>query len=307
MRSIGCLVPLAGLLVSLHAPADTIYLKNGVQFDGVATEIPDQEGLYKVTAGKRSLIYRASEIDRVEKNERTGLLDKEALLARWEEKNKQLTEETGLTAEQRRLVRGLMFQLKTENVADRLAIRDKLVSMQAEIDVYGYLLTLYPELSTLLAPNVLEVMFYLDPVRAVDLLKSSAQSTYFGTRATAIDLLGRLHDTGSIPLIARGLADQKQPVQMIAAKVLAELGVKEATPALISLLTDPDQRVANRARDALLALWADQLGDAKPSSVDDWNSFWAGKSTPGTPIQMAKLEPLIAPEDEFSQSIDGNH
>lgn len=307
MRKIGYLVPVVGMLAALGAPADTVYLNNGVRFDGVVTEVPDQEGIFKVTAGDRTLMYRASEIRKIEKNERTGHLDKQALLARWEEKNKQLTEETGLSAEQRSLVRSLMFQLKTENVSERLAIREKLVNLQAEADVYGYLATLYPELSILLAPNVLEVLYYLDPIRASEVLKESAQSTYFGTRAVALELLGRLKDKDSIDLIVRGLVDHRQPVQMAAVKVLAQLGVKEATPALISLLSHADQRVSNRARDALQVLWADKLGDPKPGSVDEWTSFWNAQAPSGTPIQMAKLEPLIAPEDEFESSIDGNH
>lgn len=302
-----CSVLLAGAVIAGPALADTVYLNNGVRFDGVVTPVPDQPGLYKVTAGERSLIYRESEIREIEKNDRTGKLNREALLARWEEKNKRITEETGLTAEQRRLVRGLMFELKSDSVPQRLAVREKLVGLQSEFDVYGYLVTLYPELSTLLAPNVLEALYYLDAVRSAKLLKESATSNYFGTRAMALDLLSRARDRESIDLIARGLADHQYPVKIVSAYALAGLGVKEATPALISLLAHADQRVSNAARQALLTLWAAELGDNRPSTVDDWNALWAGQNTTGTPLELAKLEPLSPEADEFVQSIDGNH
>jgi len=287
--------------------ADTIYLKNGVRFDGIATPVPDQPGLYRVKAGDREMFYREAEIREIEKNDRTGKLDREALLARWQEKNQRLTEETGLTAEQRRLVRGLMFELKTESVPERRAIREKLMGLQTEYDVYGYLASLYPELSTLLAPNVLEVLFYLDGVRSAKLLQESAQSNFYGTRAMALELMSRSNDRASIDLIARGLADHQLSVVIVAAYSLAGLGVKEASPALISLLTHADQRVANAAREALMSLWSAELGDARPTTVDEWKNFWAGQKTSSTPLELAKLEPLSPEEEEFTQSIDGNH
>ena len=58
-------VLLAAALVAATAGADTVYLKNGVEFDGVVTPVPDNPGIFNVTAGERSLVYRAEEIDRV--------------------------------------------------------------------------------------------------------------------------------------------------------------------------------------------------------------------------------------------------
>lgn len=297
------------LAAVLGAPAwaDTIYLNNGVRFDGVVTPVPEHEGLYRVTAGERTLVYREAEIARIEKNDRTGRLDKDDLRARWEEKNARLTEETGLTAEQRRQVRGLMFQLKTDNVPERIAIRERLIQLQREFDAYGYLRMLYAELSILLAPNVLETLYYMDPARSVDLLRESAERNYFGVRAMALELLGRLQDGASASLIARGLADHQQPVQISASYVLARLDVKEATPALIELLAHPDRRVANASRESLHSLWDGAWGDEPPRSVDEWETFWRGRSTQGAPITLATLEPLSPEEDEFTRSFDSNH
>tara|TARA_R110001592_G_scaffold117322_3_gene319258 strand:+ start:410 stop:1333 length:924 start_codon:yes stop_codon:yes gene_type:complete len=301
------LVLACALAAMVPAQADTIYLKNGVRFDGVATPVPDQEGIFKVSAGDRQLIYRDSEIDRIEKNQRTGHLDKQALVARWEERNKKLTEETGLTADQRRLVRGLVFELKSEDGSVFISVKDKLQALQSEFDVYGYLLTIYPELSPLLSPNVLRVMAYLDPARSVPLLQEGAEKNYFPVRVISIEMLGRLRHQDSVPILARGLVDFSYPVQISAAYALASMGVRQATPALISLLTSADLRVTNASRESLNVLWAEQLGDKKPISVTEWTEFYSAQTNPGAPIQLAELAPLSSEEDEIKQTIDSNH
>ncbi len=160
MRSGWQYVMLAVALMSGTAGADTVYLKNGVEFDGVVTPVPDNPGIFKVTAGERSLTYRAEEIDRVEKNEKTGKLSKEEILASWEEQNRVLTEETGLTSEQRSLVMGLMFELKTDNVSKRVAVREKLIGLRKEFDAYSFLANQLPGVSILIAPNLLGAGLY---------------------------------------------------------------------------------------------------------------------------------------------------
>ena len=294
-------------LALMPVQADTIILKNGVRFDGTASPVPDQEGLFKVTAGKRQLFYRETEIDHIEKNDRTGLLDKNALLARWEERNRQLTEETGLTVEQRRLVRGLMFELKSEDESKRISVREKLKVLQAEFDAYGYIASIYRELSPLLAPNVLYVLTQLDPRRTVPLLQESAQSNYFAVRAIALELLGGLRHKDSAPIIARGLADFSQPVQISAAYALADMGVRQYTPALVSLLANADLRVSGASRESLTALWSDKLGDKRLNTVSEWDEFWKAQTLEGTPVGLAQLEPLSSEEEELKQTIDSNN
>lgn len=298
---------LAVALMAVSASADTVYLKNGVEFDGVVTPVPENADLFKVTAGERTLTYRAEEIDRVEKNEKTGKLSEAEILARWEAQNKQLTEETGLNADQRNLVLGLMYELKTDNVARRVSIREQLVGLQKEFDAYKFLASQLPGVSILIAPNLLEALAYMDASRASELVQGALESNYSGTRAMAIELLGRLGQSGSAALVARGLVDHKQEVQIAAVYVLAGFGAREATPALIALLASPDERVANASREALQALWANQLVDPKPSSVDEWKSFWGAQEKSGTPIELADLKALSNPEEEITTSIDSNH
>lgn len=298
------------LLLLATAPvgvADTVYLKNGVQFDGVVTPVPENSNLFKVTAGERSLIYRAEEIDRIEKNERTGKISKEEILARWQESDKKLTEETGLTADQRRLVEGLMFELKTDNVAKRMSVREQIIALQKEFDAYKYLAAQLPGASTLIAPYLLETLAYMDGPRTVPLLEEAALHNYAGMRSMAIEVLGRVGVSASKPLIARGLVDHMQEVQISAAYNLAKLGAREATPALIELLANPDQRVSNASREALRALWNGLLPDPAPASVSEWKAFWGGQEKPGGVIELAALESLSDPKAEITTSIDTNH
>jgi HEAT repeat protein len=136
---------------------------------------------------------------------------------------------------------------------------------------------------------------------------AGAQSTYFGVRAMALDLLGRAAPPGSVPLVARGLVDHKPEVRIAAAYAIASLGARETTPALIGQLSHADQRVSNAARDALASLWEERLGDQKPATVDEWSAFWSAQTVSGAPIALDTLEPLIAPEDEQAASYDANH
>jgi len=286
------------LVSATFAGADTIVLSNGVSINGTITERPD--GTLLVQAGDQRVIYRKSEVSSIEKNDKTGKIDLEEAKARWAERDAELTKATGLNAEQRRQVRAIMAQLQLSDPAQRKMLRDKLVALQAQMDVYRYLDLQLPELSHRLSPWVLEAMFYIDPARIQGVLRRNTQHTYFGTRAKAIELLGRLRDVTSTDLVVRGLADHHPEVQIMAIYALANMGVREATPALIEFLKNPDMRMANAAREALEAVWKAKLADPKPGTVEEWNAFWnANASGVGAPLQLAALQPLIAPEEEY--------
>lgn len=280
------------------AVADTIVLSNGVSVDGTITERPD--GTLLVQAGDQRVIYRKSEISSIEKNNKTGKVDLTEAKARWAERDAELTRTTGLNAEQRRQVRSIMSQLQLSDPAQRKILRDKLVALQAQMDVYRYLDLQLPELSHRLSPWVLEAMFFIDPARIQNVLRRNTQHTYFGTRAKAIELLGRLRDVTSTDLVVRGLADHQPEVQIMAIYALANMGAREATPALIEFLKNPDMRLANAAREALEAIWKTKLSDPKPDTVETWNAFWnANAASVGAPLQLAALQPLINPEEEY--------
>ncbi len=293
-------IALAGTLVLGlgGAWADTLVLDTGVQCDGVVKELPD--GNYSVNAGGRTLIYRKAEVVSIEKNAKTGALDLEAVKAQWAQHDKELTEKTGLNAQQRQEVDKWLAALVGADERKILSIRDTLASMQKEMDVFRYIEFAYWDMSHLMAPIGLDILFFLDPARALVALRRSAEHPYYAVRQKALELLGRAHDRESITLIARGMLDGNIEVRIMAAYALANAGGKEATPLLIDALKHPDMRVGNSSRESLEALWKADLPDPKPRTVDAWTAFFNSHNTGLPPaLTVEGLEPLIPPDQEF--------
>jgi hypothetical protein len=285
------------MLAASAAAGDTIYLKNGVYFDGTVTKRPD--GLYSVQAGKRSMLYREHEIKRIEKNSRTGAFNREEAMDRWQERDKELTRITGLNAEQRRQVKKLMFQLSGDT-AERKRIRGQLIELQKDMDVFRYLEWQQMQLSHRLSPWVLEAMFYLDAARARGHLRENLDHGYEGNRIVAMELLGRMRDRESAPAIARGLVDIARDVRVAAARSLGIMGAKEATPALIETLKASDLRVSAAAREGLNAIWQKERGENVLKTVVEWNAIWEEHGAGITnAIYAESLDPLVAPEDQY--------
>lgn len=276
--------------------ADTLYLTTGVTIDGKVSQ--KEPGLYQVQIGDRVVLYQENEIDHIEQNDRTGVLDRAAIQADWEKRNQELTELTGLTADQRRRVESVMIRLKRED--ERVAARNELMAIHQEFDIFKYLEFVYHDFGHRFDRWVLETMCYIDSRRSLELVRSAASDTYYRTRAKAIELLGLIQDVDSVTLIARGLVDHMPEVRYNAVAALAALKVKAATPAFIELLGHPDARVSNAARESLLALWAAEVGDPKPDTAEQWNTFWAAQvgNVPGA-FGLNGIEPLIKPEEEF--------
>ena len=278
------------------SPADTIYLKNGVQVDGKVTTT--NEGLLKLQVGDRTVIYRPSEVSSIEQNDRSGVLDREAAVARWQERNAEMTRLTGLDDEQRMRVKNLLYKLQRED--ERPAAQRELVALQEQMDVFRYLEYRFPGLSDRLSPWALEIMAYIDAKRALPTLREALEKNIYATRAKAIEILGKIGDRESTAFIARGLVDHAPEVRFSAAYALAALKSRQATPALIDLLQDGDRRVRNASMDALRALWADVIGQETYNTTEQWEALWAAQSgtVPGS-IKLAALSPLVPPEEEF--------
>jgi hypothetical protein len=295
----GCtLILAAALVVTGLAGADTLYLKNGVQVEGKVITTP--EGLLKLQVGNRSVFYRPDEVERIEENDRTGVLDREAAIAQWRVRDEELTHETGLNAEQRDRVKTLMYQLQRED--ERPAAQRELVALQKEMDVFRYLEYRFPGLSDRLSPWGLETMAYIDAKRALPTLRDALEKNIYLTRAKAMEILGKIGDRESAVAIARGLVDHAPEVQYTAAYALAELKARQATPALIELFDEADRRVRNAAQEALQAMWADKTGNETYNTREQWEALWQTQSaTVGDAILLASLRPLVLPEEEFQQ------
>jgi hypothetical protein len=287
---------LAVLLAAAGAAADSLFLNNGVRVDGKVTVLPN--GLYQVTAGGRKTVYRPDEIARHEENDRSGVIDRQEARRRFEERDAILTRETGLNVDQRRRVGPLVDRLQRED--ERPRARTELAVLQQEMDVFRYLAYLQPAVSHRLAPWILEAMAAIDAQRALPDLRRNLVHTFYGTRAVAIEILGRMHDRRNAAEIARGLADHAPEVQFVTAYALADLGLRQATPALIELLGHADPRVRNASAEALAALWEGATGGAIPESREQWQHFWESQAA-GVPdaIPLAALTPLVPVELEF--------
>lgn len=278
------------------AHGDTLTLIDGVSVDGKVTQLPD--GMYQLEVKGRTLFYRPDEVQSLEMNEKTGVIDRQAAIEAWKRHEQELTTLTGLDPEQRRRVEPIVDRLQLEE--ERVAARNELIGIHKELDLFKYLQFRFEEASHRLSPWILEAMCYLDSSRALPLARDCVLHPYFGTRAKAIEMLGAMKDVSSAPLIARGLVDHKPEVQYLAAAALGALGAKPATPALIEMLASADPRVRTAARDSLLALWAPELGETKPETPDQWQQVWTAHSaTVGQPITTASLLPLVEPGMEF--------
>lgn len=293
LLAVACIVAGTGA-----AAADTVWLHTGVKFDGVVTERPD--GSYQVRAGERLMVFRKDEIAQVERNDRTGALDLDAVRARWAERDAELTAKTGLNAEQRRMVEAALWDLQNDEDGTRIRARNDLLRMHGQFDVFKYLAFQFPQVSHRLSPHVLETLVLLDAGRGRGVAREAITHVYQGTRAMAIELLARLNDTEYAPEIARGLVDHSLDVRIAAAYTLGALGAKAATPVLIGSLTHPDLRVNNAARDALNTLWRAETGGERLVTPDEWEKVWsANAARVGTRLASADLKPLIDPELEF--------
>lgn len=289
---------LAALLWAAPLAADTIWLNTGIKFDGVVNQRPD--GSYQVRAGDRLLVFRADEVAKIEENDRTGALDLDEVRARWAARDAELTAETGLNAEQRRLVEAALWDLQNEEDGIRLRARNDLIRMQEQFDVFKYLAFQFPQLSHRLSPHALETLVLLDAGRGRAVAREALTHPYQGTRAKAIEMLGRVNDTEYAAEIARGLVDHSLDVRIAAAFVLGALGAKAATPVLIGSLTHPDLRVNNAARDALNTIWRAETGGERLVTPEEWQKLWGAQAARvGTRLAAVDLKPLIDPELEF--------
>lgn len=294
---IAMLIAAASVSFVCTAKADTITTDLGVTFDGVVAEQPD--GTYKITAGENVLIYRKEEIVSIEKNDRNGKLDLEAIAAEAKLADERLTKETGLTSVQRARVDSFLQGLPLEG-PQRLQAREGLVALQAECDVFRYLEYLYPESTQHLRPLLLDVMFLIDSARAIERVRGSLTENIAEVRVAAIEILSRAGDTQSAATIARGLIDPELSVRIASAYAMANLNYREATPALIASLPHPDLRVSNSAKDSLAALWKDVIGDTRPTTVDEWTAVWKGQSAAvGKAVALDQLQPLADPAVPF--------
>lgn len=290
-----CSVMLLLGLGSLAASADTVYLTDGSTLDGVVSQ--PNENCFVVASGSGSLMFEASRVQRVEKNDKKGSIDL-GKVNPWAVKYEEdMTKRTGLTATQREEVVLIIDKFASEDANERQAAIKKLAAMQKQLPIFTFLVATIDSYGARTLPGVLEVLMAIDRGKAIPIVRDCATNPVARNRAAALQIMGAARDVASVDTIARGLVDEDESVRVAAAGALAVANNRRATPALIENLGNLDKRVVNACNAALSKLWSEENAEVKFATAEEWNTFWEGRSsTVSEPISTSKLEPLFVTE-----------
>jgi hypothetical protein len=282
------------------AYADTVYLNDGRQIHGeiISTNI---SGDVRIKIGNSTFTYKADRVLKTEKNTRDAKIDIEAARKRVAEIQKKLTEETGLSQEVRAEIDDLLEGLMRSDYGRRMQSYERLKAIHEKHQIMVYLNDMLPSVSHLIAPWMLEAMFYIDKKAMKDTVVAYATDSFYGNRAMALQLLTAYEDVDGIQYISRGLKDHHRDVVISALGSITRVGgARDYTPAILQLLNNPNMRIQFAATDALKAIWFAETEEGVPANQNEWNAWWGENSgkVPGAK-SLDSIEPLIAPEDEF--------
>ncbi|MGC8844214.1 MAG: HEAT repeat domain-containing protein [Candidatus Hydrogenedens sp.] len=273
---------------------DTFTLKSGITFDG---QIVDEsaDGIYTIQVGKKIFKYTKDEIANIQKNDKTGEINLDEAKKEWEEKDKLLTEKTGLNKDQRAQVEALISRIQWGEEVDRVTAKNGLLELQKTMDIFPYLEYYLPSYSPTITPHILEILYKINKDKTIKILRDKILDSAPTVRGKAIELLAIAKDTESYNLIIRGLVDPDIDVCIITNYAIAHVGLKSVTPVLIENLSHPEPRIANSSKEALNNLWKIELNNKKIDNIEEWKSFWEQhKNEVSGPIIYKKdIEPLI--------------
>jgi hypothetical protein len=279
--------------------ADTLVLKDGTILDGTVVKI--NENCMAIRSGNGEILYQNEEVERVEKNEKKGTLDLATYNPAAARHEQALDKATGLTAEQREKIIAIVDRLALEDVNERNQAIKELVALQQQMDVYRFLNESRQGFGARLLPGVFEVMLAIKKNETKPIIYENLESRVPPIRAAVLELLGHHRELASVEMVARGLVDAEQDVQIAAIHALAELGDPNATPALIDTLASANPRVRNAGNTALSRIWSKADAPVMFETADEWKKFWAENgSRASKPIELASLQPLyVLPEGEY--------
>ena len=292
---------LGALILSLPGVADTFLLNGEVTVHGKLLRSDDK--FHYIDIGGRQKRLPKKSVKLVEKNDKDGSFDLQAAKKRAEERQQQITEETGLAKEQRDEIARLILTLNSDDSLKKGDARRKLAEMCQDAKVYTYIANQVPSEAPHFMVELLAILAQADPVRTQPLLQEFATYMEQNVRAECLELLGLMRDAPSLTLMMRGMLDHESVVILAACSALTALGAKEATPLLLDKFNHADLRVQNFAREALAILWKTELGDKKPfETLGDWQQFWNEQSASvQKTVNLETLEPLVPPGTYYSQ------
>jgi hypothetical protein len=273
------------------AGADTVFMKDGATLDG--NIVQNDSSLVVVEVGKGRMSIPASDVLRVEKNDKKGTPTGISIIQA-QKHNEDLDQRTGLSAQKRDAVRAAIEPLWSPDEAVRNTARKKLVAMNKDMDIFKYLESYLPYSKGIVVQEIMQTLVDIDPAKAKDVILPFTQSSTPENRAKALEIAGSFKNDDDIETIARGLVDSDNSVRIAAAHAVANAEGKRATPALIESLKNPDPKVQNAAKDALKTLW----GGGNIESAEQWTELWNSKSGEvKNPIDTSSLEPLVSQEE----------
>jgi len=295
-----CSLFLSFIFICIFSFADTFTLKNGITFDGKIIE-ESSNGIYTIQVGKKIFKYTKDEIANIEKNDKTGEINLDDAQKEWEQKDKLLTEKTGLNKEQRAAVEALISKIQWGEEVDRVTAKNSLLELQKTMDIFPYLEYYLPSYSPTTTPYILEILFKINKDKTIKILREKILDSAPTVRGKAIELMAIAKDIESYPLIIRGLVDPDTDVCIITNYAIAHIGLKSVTPVLIENLNHPEPRIANSSKEALNNLWKAELNNKKIDSLEEWKSFWEQHKNEVTEpiIYKKELEPLIDKDFQY--------
>jgi len=273
---------------------DTFTLKSGITFDG---QIIDEsaDGIYTIQVGKKTFKYIKDEIANIQKNDKTGEINLDEAKKEWEQKDKLLTEKTGLNKDQRAQVEALISRIQWGEEVDRVTAKNRLLELQKTMDIFPYLEYYLPSYSPTTTQHILEILYKINKDKTIKILRDKILDSAPTVRGKAIELLAIAKDTESYNLIIRGLVDPDTDVCIITNYAIAHIGLKSVTPVLIENLNHPEPRIANSSKEALNNLWKIELNNKKIDNIEEWKSFWEQhkNEVTGPIIYKKDIEPLM--------------
>jgi len=293
-------IALAALTVSLPGMADTFFLSGDVPVHGKLLRTDDN--YYHISIGDRTKRIPKKSVKRIEENEKTGAFDLKAAKEKAAKRQQELTEETGLTKEQRDAIENIILKLNSDDASVVGKARRDLTEMCKEEKVYIYISNMVPTQSPVFIRELLVVLTNADSARTQPLLQQFTTYEDEFTRAKCLELLGVMRDSSSLSLMMRGMLDHEPVVRLAACTALTAIGAKEATPLLLDNFNQADLRIQNFAREALPLIWKAELGETEPfKTLEEWKTFWDAQSPSIVKtVNIEGLEPLVPPGTRYS-------
>jgi HEAT repeats len=282
----------------ITATADTVHFKDGATLNGKVSK-PNENSIAVQIGGGR-MVFPMAIVEKIEENDlktNKGITSFSPGATRY---NDRLQKATGLSSEQRAEIRKLVAPLGSHDTGTRVAARKALLAKAQEVDFFAYLALSIPKQPPRYVPEILRVLFKLDPAKTKKLLLETVHHPLPVHRGSALELLGMAGGDKALEALCRGLvADPEPVVRYSSARGLAHLRDKRSTPALLKGLKDADARVRNLCSDTLASMWSTPEEAVKFGTVEEWQGHWAEVSSQvSKPVSVSSLKPLSEPLPE---------